>query len=1438
MKRNLGKWVAGISALAFLLTSLALPAMAAPQKGGQSAQIATSANHAQSSASIGGSSAIAVSKLPSVAPPLPVSVAKSGGLVFAGDPTLPSQFNLNLSSVTAAYSANVSSPAQIYVGGILSGTGRVRGGTAETITPGELLTPAQYVALGQVTATGHQSLVLTANGAASSGFLTLSPGEVSGLSGLYVPAGVSLNSIGFTQASPLAVAGASTVNGSLYAFELSRGVTAQLDFGSLVVGSGGLITSSLPQNRALFSNVFAGNGLTINVSGDLHNSGTISSSGTLSLAAGGGIYNQASSASMTGQTVNLYADAGTFANAGIIAASSGNVNFADQANADINFNNAGGTVSALAGSINFRDASYTGPANLSINGGNLLAQTLNLYSGQGNIDVNSDTVQGVVNVYGGSAHVLASTNDLQLGTIDVSGDPLFYNQQVSGVGGDVTIQSDLTYNGQNLAIVAGGNIVVTGTATSLQIDTSGTATSQNDGGNVYLVAGANLGNCSPCISVDPLPPNGKAPSGTSITVTGASTTGGSIDLTNVSSINTSGYASSGVNSNGGSVTLVAFAGSGTNSGTVNVSGTTITTSGNGTGTNGSVLVIAGAASGTAITLGAINASGGTGRLEGTGNVSIYTAQPTTSDTNPLMFDYTGTITSGNTFVASSQSQPSALLLTNDISARNQASLSAGSISSDCTVSGATVYLQSTSGDIGTSGNPLSVNAGQVLTVASFGNAYVTQTGSNNIALYNSFAGASSAFQLTLNGGTVSLMSTATIPLLSAGTVFISALNGGINIGSVQVMGTTSVTMMTMNADLTSGASGLISSYDVTLNACEANLGTGTATPVYVQSTHSLSAQSDDNAYISHIGSVNLTNSSAGASNTFNLVTTNSGNIAISGGLSGQTVSLTAGGSGSISEASGTIAASTVTLSSTTGSIGSDPTAPSGARLEIAAGTLTVSTGGSGVVFIDNAGSVILDASTAGAAFNVQTKPGSNGGFTLSGGITAPSITLSADGMGDFKQDSGTLSATTVTLLSGSGPIGSSGGGQIQIAGCTLCTLSASTSSSVYISSGQSVTLLPSNGGRNFYLTVNSGNLTLNGNVNPATGGVSGNVQLSATNGDIITPVSGNITVSGNNVILNSGNGNIANRTSTLNVRYFTSAVPAEASLPQININLVRLPSPTPPVEKTTVVEDETIVTDHTDSGSTPGSTAAEQNATKIATDTTPQSAEATALNGTGGNEPVVPAESNSDLNTPIDGISVATGHFDSKTIAELRGSGVDIGEGSNNKFVVLNRGNLLFQPDHDMAVRVQEGTVYIPNGATAFVIETGHDVAVYDMQDGHHGSVKVQVGKKLITLTPGKQLVLTRELASDFNQINPGKRIACRGVRGEVLAEGIKAYAADFSIPSIMMNVAPVKRLLASDTPSERRQAHRLLKNAVILAQMNGQAGPYQSPTAGAPTQP
>ena len=110
--------------------------------------------------------------------------------LLPGDPPLPAGFSLNLLSSQVSVAADNTSPITLTVGGTLNVRGRVSGGTTELIQPGQLLTPAQYTVVEQVMTTGHQSLILDAQGQATGGFVTLIPKDVTQLSSIDVPANV------------------------------------------------------------------------------------------------------------------------------------------------------------------------------------------------------------------------------------------------------------------------------------------------------------------------------------------------------------------------------------------------------------------------------------------------------------------------------------------------------------------------------------------------------------------------------------------------------------------------------------------------------------------------------------------------------------------------------------------------------------------------------------------------------------------------------------------------------------------------------------------------------------------------------------------------------------------------------------------------------------------------------------------------------------------------------------------------------------------------------------------------------------------------------------------------------------------------------------------------------------------------------------------------
>ncbi|MBY0357991.1 MAG: hypothetical protein K2W82_08320, partial [Candidatus Obscuribacterales bacterium] len=189
----------------------------------------------------------------------------------------------------------------------------------------------------------------------------------------------------------------------------------------------------------------------------------------------------------------------------------------------------------------------------------------------------------------------------------------------------------------------------------------------------------------------------------------------------------------------------------------------------------------------------------------------------------------------------------------------------------------------------------------------------------------------------------------------------------------------------------------------------------------------------------------------------------------------------------------------------------------------------------------------------------------------------------------------------------------------------------------------------------------------------------------------------------------------------------------------------------------------------------------------------------------------------------------AASSFNANELSALAQKGIEFGAGSKDNFLQLNRGSLLLMPTADISLQIREGVVTIPAGSIVWVIETGADGAVYDLHDRMSQPVKVLVNNKEMRLSPGTQILLTRDSKGSFEALNPGGYIGTRNVSERDMGQGIKAYVADFTISGGMTNVQVIRELLKSDNPEHQAAAHKMLKNAAIISDLSGYKTPYKT---------
>ncbi|MBX9572653.1 MAG: hypothetical protein K2X77_27405 [Candidatus Obscuribacterales bacterium] len=184
----------------------------------------------------------------------------------------------------------------------------------------------------------------------------------------------------------------------------------------------------------------------------------------------------------------------------------------------------------------------------------------------------------------------------------------------------------------------------------------------------------------------------------------------------------------------------------------------------------------------------------------------------------------------------------------------------------------------------------------------------------------------------------------------------------------------------------------------------------------------------------------------------------------------------------------------------------------------------------------------------------------------------------------------------------------------------------------------------------------------------------------------------------------------------------------------------------------------------------------------------------------------------------------SSAEFTPEVLSTLASAGVQFGEGSSGNFLDLIKGYVFFLPTKEIRVQTREGLVTVPAGAACWIMETGADVAIFDFHDsGSTGPVKVDASNKPFILSPGMQVLLTKDPTKGFNQLNPADgAIGYRHLRHTSLGEGTRAYVCDFSIPHGINNVEVIRHLVRSKDPRHKKSVNQILKNALILADLTG----------------
>lgn len=511
------------------------------------------------------------------------------------------------------------------------------GGKTETFSAGSKVTAAEYVAVKQILSGGGQQVEVDRSGRASGGSVDLgsltADNDVMRASSLVVPENVTTYG-DFGRGSDFRLSG-----------DLSNFGTVQTLSTNTTVRGGAIHADNITNHSGA---LISGKGdLSLDAANNLVNYGVIAASGNLSLSAGHEVSN--SGTVVSGNSLSVTSD--NVVNRGSLNANSGDISFATTGGALL-VDNRRGIISSNSGAINVRDAAFAGTANSYVVGGDLLSRELNLNSGLGTVNVNVQQLTGVVNETGTAAHVAASTDALNIGSVCLTGDPTFFNRTAYvNIVGNIDVAEDLT-------IVAATNIFSDDNITISAGDSS-------RGYNITMIAGAAFFSTSgsDVFSLGPITSPPYTTSGV-VTITGGTKSGGGIYLgaDNVISSRSKDLLSAG-DRNGGNVEMFAF---GKGEGQIRLDDTKIETGGVNLGTNGNVLIVSEHAfkdfANSGLWVNNIDTTNQSGGPQGAGgSVSLIAAKPTITGGTSVVYDAQGSRVGAARLVAGTAITPGSWL---------------------------------------------------------------------------------------------------------------------------------------------------------------------------------------------------------------------------------------------------------------------------------------------------------------------------------------------------------------------------------------------------------------------------------------------------------------------------------------------------------------------------------------------------------------------------------------------------------------------------------------------------------------------------------------------------------------------------------------------------------------------------------------------------------
>ncbi|MBS1992719.1 MAG: hypothetical protein JSS83_19510 [Cyanobacteria bacterium SZAS LIN-3] len=157
----------------------------------------------------------------------------------------------------------------------------------------------------------------------------------------------------------------------------------------------------------------------------------------------------------------------------------------------------------------------------------------------------------------------------------------------------------------------------------------------------------------------------------------------------------------------------------------------------------------------------------------------------------------------------------------------------------------------------------------------------------------------------------------------------------------------------------------------------------------------------------------------------------------------------------------------------------------------------------------------------------------------------------------------------------------------------------------------------------------------------------------------------------------------------------------------------------------------------------------------------------------------------------------------------------------------LGSGPMFIAPDVNTSVKTDFGSVDVAANSVALIIAFDGGIAVYNFHDDRRDSVVISSGAHKLSIAPGRHAVITNRNVHYFQEVNPAEFVGYRKMKGRTYTDGIKTFAGEFDLRTLLQGVEPLKQMVRSTEARDQRVTRSMLKTAAILMSI-GDSTPFE----------